>query len=132
MVVCAVARRTVGVDVEPRDRAGEIFEVAERVFSAFERAELYALEGAARRERAVALWTSKEAYIKARGIGISLPLREISMHFDRAFPRVEVSPAIEDGIAWAFRAFDVDGHRVAVCVDANDADVQVKVEDVVP
>ena len=72
----------VGVDVESLTRAADIVPLASRVFSAVERAQLDALPAAERPDRALLLWTLKEAYIKARGMGLSLPLQKISFLFD--------------------------------------------------
>jgi 4'-phosphopantetheinyl transferase len=85
MVVCAVAEDLeVGVDVEPCSRGEEILGVAREVFTPLERAGLSAL--AARGDgselvRAVKLWTLKEAYIKAHGMGFSMPLQEFAVDF---------------------------------------------------
>jgi 4'-phosphopantetheinyl transferase len=72
MTVLAVARRcALGVDVEFTGAESTIEEVAE---AAFTRLELEALRGipvAERPEAAYRLWTLKEAYLKARGIGLS-------------------------------------------------------------
>ena len=70
------------MDVESFSRAEEIVPLAPRVFSAAERAQLDALPAAERPDRALSLWTLKEAYIKARGMGLSLPLQEISFLFE--------------------------------------------------
>jgi 4'-phosphopantetheinyl transferase len=120
LVVCAVtAGADVGIDVEPLTRGPEILELAREVFSTRERAALDRLEAGLRRERAVSLWTAKEAYIKARGEGLALPLDGITMVFDGERPlepRVEVDPSIDDGVRWALQLLDVEGHRVAVAM----------------
>ena len=113
----------VGVDVESFARAGEIPPLAARVFSEAERAQLDVLSAAARPDRALSLWTLKEAYIKARGMGLSLSLREISFLFDcpRAL-RFEAPPEVDDNPArWRFRQFDHAGHRIALAVEATAA-----------
>jgi 4'-phosphopantetheinyl transferase len=82
LVVCAIAARDLGVDVEPIDRGREILALAPVVFTAGERTALAALAAAARPDRAVSLWTLKEAYIKARGLGLdALPLASFSINF---------------------------------------------------
>ena len=68
----------VGVDVESFARAEEIVPLAARVFSAAERTQLDALPAAARPDRALSLWTLKEAYIKARGLGLAMPLADFA------------------------------------------------------
>ena len=113
----------VGVDVESFTRAGEILPLAARVFSEAERAQLDALSAAARPDRALSLWTLKEAYIKARGMGLSLPLREISFLFDGPQAiRFEAAPEVDDNPArWRFCQFDRAGHRIALAVEATAA-----------
>jgi 4'-phosphopantetheinyl transferase len=66
--------RDVGVDVErvrPLDDAGSL---AGRLFSAAEAAALRVLPAPAREEAFFDCWTRKEAYVKALGGGLSLPL----------------------------------------------------------
>jgi 4'-phosphopantetheinyl transferase len=119
----------VGVDVESFARADEIVPLAARVFSAAERAQLDALPATARPDRALSLWTFKEAYIKASGMGLSLPLDGISFLFDEPQAmrlehgpqaiRFEVAPGIDDDPGrWRFCRFDHDGHRIALAVEA--------------
>ncbi len=111
----------VGVDVESFARAEEIVPLAARVFSAAERAQLDALPAAARPDRALSLWTLKEAYIKARGMGLSLPLDGISFLFDGPEAmRFEVAPGVDDDpCRWRFCRFDHAGHRIVLAVEAD-------------
>lgn len=115
----------VGVDVESFARAAEIVPLAQRVFSMAEREQLETLPAAERPERALSLWTFKEAYIKARGMGLSLPLQKISFLFDEAnshapqMIRFEAESGVDDDpTRWRFCRFDHAGHRVALAVDA--------------
>jgi 4'-phosphopantetheinyl transferase len=120
LVVCAVSQRgEVGVDVEPLDRADDILEVAETVFSPRELGDLRALSDAGRRDRALDLWTLKESYIKARGMGLSLPLEKFSFLFDDPNEvRIAIDPALEDrDDRWTFRRLDVAGHRLSLAVE---------------
>ncbi|KAG2493672.1 hypothetical protein HYH03_008186 [Edaphochlamys debaryana] len=66
---------SVGLDVERLDRAPkDPLAIARRRLAPGELAQLEALpDPEARRQRFVALWTLKEAYVKARGSGISAP-----------------------------------------------------------
>jgi 4'-phosphopantetheinyl transferase len=66
--------RRLGVDVERirPQRAGE--DIARRYFAAREVAELQALPAHLRAEGFFLCWTRKEAYVKAHGAGLSLPL----------------------------------------------------------
>ena len=66
----------VGVDVELLDHARYGDDVAERFFSPQEVATLRGLAPAMRPDAFLRCWTRKEAFIKARGEGLSLPLDE--------------------------------------------------------
>jgi 4'-phosphopantetheinyl transferase len=73
--LCAVAlNRRIGVDIESiqPELAGQ--SIAERFFSPREVAELRALPSAEQSAAFFRCWTRKEAFVKARGEGLSLPL----------------------------------------------------------
>jgi 4'-phosphopantetheinyl transferase len=74
VVICAVTRGiSVGVDIERVDR--RVPEgMAEAIFAPSERAALAALPQQEQGKRFFTYWTLKEAYLKARGLGLSLPL----------------------------------------------------------
>jgi len=117
------AAAEVGVDVESFSRAEEIVPLAPQVFSEAERAQLDALPVDERPDRALSLWTLKEAYIKARGMGLSLPLQGISFLFETAnMIRLEVDPGVDDNPRrWRFCRIDHAGHRLALVVEASAA-----------
>jgi 4'-phosphopantetheinyl transferase len=93
--------------------------VVERVFSRAERSQLDELEGAAKLDRALSLWTLKEGYIKARGMGLALPLEKISFLYDGVEGiRLEIDSDVDTNPSrWQFCSFDHAGHRVAVVVE---------------
>jgi 4'-phosphopantetheinyl transferase len=128
LVVCAVTEgREVGIDVEPLSRSAAIAEVAETVFAPAELAELATLEDTERADRAVTLWTLKEAYIKARGMGLSLPLRDLAFRFDAPSPRLVTGETVDPEPArWAFATTDIEGHRIAVALDAPNATLRLQ------
>jgi 4'-phosphopantetheinyl transferase len=68
------AGREVGVDIEVVREGVPCEELAENYFSRREVAALLALPVGYRRQAFFECWTRKEAYIKARGVGLSLPL----------------------------------------------------------
>jgi 4'-phosphopantetheinyl transferase len=123
LAVCLIARDAdVGVDVEPYQHAAKIIEVASEVFSTDEIAQLSALAEVDRLNRALSLWTLKEAYIKARGQGMSLPLRKISFLFDDSRGiRFELDPSFADRASrWRFCLLDCANHRVALATDCSE------------
>jgi len=68
----------VGVDAEDVDRACDDIEIADRYFHASEADTLRELAPVPRRHRFLEFWTLKEAYTKACGLGLSLPLDQVS------------------------------------------------------
>jgi 4'-phosphopantetheinyl transferase len=101
LIALAIARdRTIGVDVENLVERQPSIGIADHFFSPLEVAALAALPQQQRGERFFEYWTFKESYIKARGMGLSLPLDKFSFHFpsDRtvsftADPHVDDDPA---------------------------------------
>lgn len=101
LVAIAVSRLgEVGVDAEAVDRNVNLA-VADRYFFGAESRWLAGLAPAARAEGFLRLWTLKEAYIKATGLGLSQPLDEFWFEVDP--PRIRFTPAIpDDEAAWRF------------------------------
>ncbi len=84
-VVCAVARHPfIGIDIECCERNTAILSLARRFFSPRECQELLHLPTAQQKSRFFDYWTLKEAYIKARGEGISLGLNRFGFEFQSA------------------------------------------------
>lgn len=118
LVACAVAwDRDVGVDVEWMERRTEPTEVAERFFSPSETAALFALPRQHQRRRFFELWTLKEAYIKARGLGLAIPLAHFSFDVGRsAPPSIAFAPELPDApdTWWFEQAFPSAHHALAI------------------
>jgi len=122
LVVCAVGHGAeIGVDVEPYLRAGTIEEVAERFFSERELKQLEPLRGEERRERGLTLWTLKEAYMKARGMGMALPTNLFSFVFEGGGGvRLEIdAEAGDEPERWRFCTLDHAEHRIALMVESD-------------
>ena len=120
LVVCLIAHEAeVGVDAEPYERAGEIAKLSETVFSPLELAQLDPLHGNEKTNRALSIWTLKEAYVKAKGMGFSLPLTKFSFLFGGAAGiRLELDPRLGDQAErWRFCLLDHAGHRIAIVVE---------------
>ena len=76
----AVARgRRIGVDVEGMRLGESGMDVARRFFAPAEVARLAATPAEARALTFLRCWTRKEAYVKARGDGLSLPLQQFQV-----------------------------------------------------
>jgi 4'-phosphopantetheinyl transferase len=98
VALCAVTRgREVGVDLEfvREDFAG--LDLAERFFSPHEVSALRALAPEARTSAFFACWTRKEAYIKARGEGLSHPLHRFAVSLTPGEPAALLSADDDPG-----------------------------------
>jgi 4'-phosphopantetheinyl transferase len=77
VVLALTLENSVGIDVEPRHRVVDL-SLADHFFSADEVRYLSSVPAADQASVFISLWTLKEAYIKARGQGLSIPLDSFS------------------------------------------------------
>lgn len=121
IVLVAMARGgNVGVDVEAwsqrlDERATE--RIAESVFSAYECAGLKQMAPTARRAAFYAVWSRKEAYIKATGSGISRGLAHFDVSTELGAARL-IADRLGDAGGWALHDLHVGpGYSAAVAID---------------
>jgi 4'-phosphopantetheinyl transferase len=119
----AVTRgREVGIDLELVRSGLEIEEIAERFFSRLEIATLRALPTDLRRRAFFLCWTRKEAYIKARGEGLSLPLDQFDVSLIPGEPATLMSTRPDSGEAlrWSLHELALDpGYAAALAVEGH-------------
>jgi 4'-phosphopantetheinyl transferase len=121
LVVCAVAKDCdIGIDVENITRVLDIDALAPAVFAPAELADVRRSPPGDRRERFFSYWTLKEAYIKGRGMGLSLPLDAFWFDLDGLSPRLNVTDRCRDSPErWHFHQHaPTPEHRMAVAVAA--------------
>lgn len=104
-VVLAVSRfEDIGVDIECVRKPRRVAAIAQRYFSDKEAAEILLLPEDQRQSRFYDLWTLKEAYIKACGMGLAISLQHFSYGFpgdDRLTVEFDVQRNDVEG-AWQF------------------------------
>ncbi len=116
-VTCAVSDcEPVGVDVERVQARGSLREVAESTFSVDEIAALRGLPPDDFVDRFFDYWTLKEAYLKARGRGLSLPLDQFSILIAPDEIAIKLMPGMDDGLTrWHFtKSSPSANHRLAI------------------
>jgi 4'-phosphopantetheinyl transferase len=114
LIACVVAKGLeIGVDVEDTERGGATVGIADRFFSPREVAALHAQPEKAQKSRFFDYWTLKEAYIKARGMGLAIPLDQFSFLLDDAPPiRIAFEPELgDDASTWQFEQFHLSPHH---------------------
>lgn len=115
VVACAVARVPVGVDVEQIDRNVEVVDLSSRYFAPGEAAQVSRGPLPQARLRFTELWTLKEAYAKALGLGLSHGLDATAFDLDAD------ERTIHGGApGWTFALFEpAPGARLAVAIEGE-------------
>jgi 4'-phosphopantetheinyl transferase len=121
-VVAVTDGATIGIDLEWTGRTVEWHAISS-MFAVGERAQLLALSGAALERAGFRCWTRKEAYVKARGDGLSLPLELFEVTVTEGEPArvAHVAAEIDDGVAWTLTEIDVGPGYVACLATADGA-----------
>ncbi|MDI4646345.1 4'-phosphopantetheinyl transferase family protein [Cohnella hashimotonis] len=116
-VACILHNRPAGIDVEqmaPIDTNA----IASRYFADREQEQLFGLPEPERLRRFYELWTCKESYMKAEGLGMSLPLRDfyvvIQGGFAHAYPAYPGSMA---SMPRSLRLYGMGSAVMAVCAE---------------
>ena len=125
LVVCLVSRgRELGVDAESLHRDRRWLDLAGRFFAPAEARALRGVPAAGRPLRFLEYWTLKEAYVKARGRGLTLPLSGFWFDLpagtaDDIRIRIRFARAIDDDpVRWQFTLDRLGaGHVVATAID---------------
>ncbi len=128
-VACIVGRdREIGVDVEFLERPAASHDVAARVCSPEELEDVNAALADERQERFLVYWTLKEAYLKARGLGISVHMADVTFSLASGQPTFTPRGSLADvDTRWTFRlAQPSDKHLVAVAADTRSGEPNIR------
>ena len=115
--LCAVSPKEIGCDIEEPRRCDE--KIARRFFHPAEQEWLFSRPADEQAEAFLRLWTCKESFIKAIGLGLSLPLDSFTVIPGE---RVQLTQTV-DGRPWQMRSFRHGDCFVALCglEDVTDA-----------
>ena len=114
-----VQRREIGIDVEQVREDFDVEAIARRFFSAREQEQLAALPNDEKFEAFFRCWTRKEAYIKATGDGLSLPLHQfdVSVAPENSDALLSTRPDNSEAALWSLREVPAGhGYVAALCV----------------
>ena len=135
LIACAVTiGREIGVDVEHIGRQ-LTHDVAGRFFAPTEVSALRELPEDEQQNAFFDYWTLKEAYIKARGFGLALPLADFAFRLaPPAPPQITFEPSLKDDAAtWQFhQEWPTPLHRLGLAVRREGADLPVRIRFAVP
>ncbi len=120
-LLAVTTQGSVGIDIEEVDPRTEIAGIARSFFTAAETEELLALKTHEEQvERFYRLWTCKEAYLKARGTGISAGLNKCELSFDNDNARIVVPAEPAETKRWQIRMLAAPvGYIAAVCAETT-------------
>lgn len=115
-IACAISPTIIGTDVEtiqPIDLS-----IAEHFFSPMEVQDLFSLPEEKRTEYFFNLWTLKESYIKAEGLGVSIPLHSFSFQI-AADGQINFTTQ-RPGPEYYFKLYDFPGkYKLAACAEKD-------------
>lgn len=114
--------REIGIDVEFVREDFASLTIAKRFFSTDEVAMLHALPPKMRTSAFFSCWTRKEAYIKARGEGLSRPLDCFTVSLVPGEPAalLRTGDDPEEGPRWSLiEVYPKQGYRAALAVEGN-------------
>lgn len=124
LILIAIAMgRAVGIDVERIRTDLDLDGIAARFFSANECKILASLAGPGRYEAFFTCWTRKEAYLKAMGVGLSLPLDQFDVSFlpDEEPRLLATRPDPTEALRWTLRTLEPGQHYMAALAVAGSA-----------
>jgi 4'-phosphopantetheinyl transferase len=108
-------KRKIGVDIERIRSDLGLESIANRFFSQREVSELSALPSEQRVAGFFNCWTRKEAYIKAHGLGLSLPLDSFDVSLTPNKPAIlrATRPDPKEAIGWTLFSLEVNPHYMS-------------------
>jgi 4'-phosphopantetheinyl transferase len=122
-LVAATWNKKIGVDVERFRPEIELGRLANRFFSPGEVAELNKLPPEGKVAGFFNCWSRKEAYIKAQGLGLSLPLDSFDVSIKEPALLHATRPDPSEAARWTMRALDVaPGYAAAVVAEGHGLD----------
>lgn len=119
LALFALARgRALGVDLEQLRADADMRQIAKRFFSASEVSALCGLPAAQQPRAFFDCWTRKEAYVKARGEGLSFSLAEfdVSLRPDEPAALLRVRGDAREAEGWTLHSLDVAHDYAAALV----------------
>jgi 4'-phosphopantetheinyl transferase len=120
----AVARRRdVGIDIEAVQDFPDLSAVVEQQFAPTEAATVTAMKGSARLHAFYTYWTRYEAFVKALGCGLSVPMKSLCLFQSDTGPVMGIS----QNRCWSIHTFmPVEGYIGSVAVEGTGAELALR------
>jgi len=117
--IYAVTRnRAVGIDIEDPSRTVDMQPIVRRNCSKQEQADLQSVPEEMKRQAFFTCWTRKEAYIKARGDGLSAHLNQITVSLIPGEPArlIETPEGKDEAARWTIKDIKAGGEYIAALI----------------
>ncbi len=115
-----VRGRRIGIDVEAFRHDADRAAIVRRFFSRTEQRAIGALPEPEQEAAFFACWTRKEAFIKAKGEGLSLPLAQFDVSVDADAALLATRPEAAEASLWRLRSLQPGaGFAAAVAVEGE-------------
>jgi 4'-phosphopantetheinyl transferase len=127
-LVAVTLNRQVGVDVEYMREEVSREKIAPRYFSEREVSDFLSVPPERRNVAFFNCWTRKEAYIKAHGLGLSLPLDSFDVSLIASEPAVlrATRPNPQEAVRWTLKHLEVHpNYAAAVAVEGNELEFRL-------
>ncbi|MDD2468815.1 MAG: 4'-phosphopantetheinyl transferase superfamily protein [Desulfobulbus sp.] len=100
-IACALTlENDIGVDIEQTKRQTDVMGIAAHYFSEDEIKDLRTCSPEQQQRKFFEFWTLKEAYMKARGMGLQIPLDAVTFSRNGGQVHISFSPACPDVPEW--------------------------------
>jgi 4'-phosphopantetheinyl transferase len=122
LAVCAVTSSAdIGVDAEAENRNLDMAALAPRIMSPTELSRFQSASSEVQRKQFLSLWTLKEAFAKARGLGLNLPVEKLSFFVNGPTIHFGCPAEVENSPRdWEFHLMQAPpGHHVALVSRRN-------------
>jgi 4'-phosphopantetheinyl transferase len=127
-LVAVTLNRQVGVDVEYMREEVSREKIAPRYFSEREVSDFLSVPPEGRNVTFFNCWTRKEAYIKAHGLGLSLPLDSFDVSLIPGEPAIlrATRPNPHEAVRWTLKHLEVHpNYAAAVAVEGSDLEFRL-------
>jgi 4'-phosphopantetheinyl transferase len=114
--------RRVGVDIEYLIPMADMDDFAEQFFTPRESAWINALSGKQKEDAFFKTWTCKEAFLKANGSGLAVPINqvEISLEIEETVELISIGDDKEQIANWRLEMFNpFPGYQAALAVEGH-------------
>ena len=121
--------RPVGIDIEHVRPLQDADRFAEQFYSTRETALINSLPGDDKWNAFYKLWTCKEAFLKAQGSGLTVPLNQVEIFLDgeEAARLISIGGDTEQAADWKLWIFNpLPGYQAAIAIQGFEGQIQIQ------